>query len=87
VLRYRYGGKPRELTLGNYPNVSLKLARQRAGDARAEVQGGVDVSRERQRVKTESAAARGFRQLAADYTEKVFPTLAASTVKQRRQHI
>lgn len=87
VLRYRHGGKGRELTLGQYPDVSLKLARQRAGDARAEVQAGVDVARERQRVKTESAAAKSFKQLAADYMAKVFPTLAASTVKQRRQHI
>ena len=87
VLRYRHGGKGRELTLGQYPDVSLKLARQRAGDARAEVQAGVDVARERQRAKTEAAAAKSFKQLAADYMAKVFPTLAASTVKQRRQHI
>ncbi len=87
VLRYRHGGNARELTLGQYPDVSLKLARQRAGDARAEVQAGVDVARARQREKTEAASAKSFRQLAADYMAKVFPTLAASTVKQRRQHI
>ncbi len=87
VLRYRFGGKARELTLGQYPDVSLKLARQRAGDARAQVQAGVDVARVRQREKAESAAAQNFKQLATDYMAKVFPTLAASTVKQRRQHI
>ncbi|MEK9723718.1 MAG: Arm DNA-binding domain-containing protein [Rhodospirillaceae bacterium] len=32
VLRYRHGGKGRELTLGQYLDVSLKLARQRAGE-------------------------------------------------------
>lgn len=87
VLRYRHGGKGRELTLGQYPDLSLKEARKRAGEARAHVQAGVDVARERQREKTESAAAKSFKQLAADYMEKVFPRLAASTVKQRRQHI
>lgn len=87
VLRYRHGGKARELTLGKYRDVSLKMARQRAGDARAQIQAGVDVARERQREKTESAAAKSFRQLATDYMAKVFPTLAPSTVKQRRQHI
>ena len=87
VLRYRHGGKGRELTLGQYPDVSLKLARQRAGDARAEVQNGVDVARERQREKADSAAAKSFKQLAADYMAKKFPDLAANTVKQRRQHI
>ena len=85
VLRYRHGGKARELTLGQYPDVSLKLARQRAGDARADVQAGADVARERQRAKTESAAAKSFRQLAADYMTKA--TLAPSTRKQRTQHV
>ena len=85
VLRYRHGGKGRELTLGQYPDVSLKLARQRAGDARADVQGGADVARERQREKTESAAAKSFKQLAADYMAKA--TLAPSTRKQRTQHV
>ena len=87
VLRYRHGGKGRELTLGRYPDVSLKLARQRSGDARAEIQNGADVARERQPEKAESAAAKSFRQLGTDYMTKVFPTLAPSTVKQRRQHI
>lgn len=87
VLRYRHSGRARELTLGQYPDVSLKLARQRAGEARAQVQAGVDVASERQREKAESAAAKSFRQMADDYMAKVFPTLAASTAKQRRQHI
>ena len=30
VLRYRYGGKPRELTLGRYPDKSLTEARDDA---------------------------------------------------------
>ncbi len=85
VLRYRHGGKPRELTLGQYPDVSLKLARQRAGEARAVIQAGADVARERQRQKAESVAAKSFRQLAADYMAKA--TLAPSTRKQRTQHV
>ncbi|MBV5350602.1 DUF4102 domain-containing protein [bacterium] len=28
VLRYRYGGRRKELTLGNYPDISLAAARQ-----------------------------------------------------------
>lgn len=87
VLRYRHGGKARELTLGRYPDVSLKAARERAREERASIQKGVDVARERQREKVETAAAKSFRQLATDYMTKVFPTLAPSTVKQRRQHI
>lgn len=87
VLRYRFGGKARELTLGQYPDVSLKVARQRASEARADIQKGTDVARERQRKKAEAAAAKSFAQLAEDYISKVFATLAPRTQKQRGQHI
>ena len=87
VLRYRFGGKPRELTLGRYPDKSLMQARDDARKARASIQDGIDVAREKQKAGIERAAAKSFRQLAADYMEKAFPDLAASTVKQRKQHI
>ncbi len=87
VLRYRYGGKARELTLGRYPDKSLAEARDDARKARASIQSGVDVAREKQIVGIERAAAKSFRQLATDYMDKAFPDLAASTVKQRKHHI
>lgn len=87
VLRYRFAGKPRELTIGRYPDVTLKAARERTRDERARIQQGLDVARERQREKVEAAAAKSFAELAADYMAKVFPTLAANTVRQRTQHI
>ena len=86
VLRYRHGGKPRELTLGNYPDLSLKSARERAREERAQIQRGVDVAAERQRVKRHAKTAVTFRQLCEDYQTKVMPGLAANTVKQRLQH-
>ncbi|WP_368392854.1 ATP-binding protein [Psychrosphaera sp. 1_MG-2023] len=39
---YRVKGKAKRLSLGVYPGVSLKLARERARDARAEIQRGND---------------------------------------------
>jgi integrase len=87
VLRYRFGGKPRELTIGRYPEITLAKARELATQARAKVQQGMDVAREKQRVSIERAAAKSFRQLATDYMEKKFPDLAANTVMQRRHHI
>jgi integrase len=87
VLRYRFGSKPRELTIGRYPEITLAKARELAMEARAKIQQGVDVAREKQKVSIERAAAKSFRQLAADYMEKKFPDLAASTIKQRRHHI
>lgn len=48
VFRYRYGGKQRELTIGNYPLISLKHARELAGEARLKVATGLDVARAKQ---------------------------------------
>lgn len=87
VLRYRFGGKPRELTIGRYPDITLAKARELATEARAKIQQGVDVAREKQKASIERAAAKSFSQLATDYMEKRFPDLAANTIKQRRHHI
>ncbi len=87
VLRYRFAGKPRELTIGRYPDFSITRAKAEALEARVKIQQGVDVAREKQRTKVESAAAMSFRQLADDYMVKVFPALAANTVAQRRRYI
>jgi integrase len=79
VLRYRLGGKQRELTLGRWQDLSLRKARELATEARAKVQQGVDVGREKQRQKYEAVFAWTFKQLAADYETKVLPGLAAGT--------
>jgi integrase len=87
VLRYRFGGKPRELTIGRYPDITLAKARELATEARAKIQQGADVAREKQKASTERAAAKSLRQLATDYMERAFPAFAANTIKQRRHHI
>ncbi len=87
VLRYRFGGKGRELTIGRYPDITLAKARELAAEARVQIQQGRDVAREKQKATIERAAAKTLRELAADYMDKVFPRLAANTIKQRRHHI
>jgi integrase len=87
VLRYRFGGKPRELTIGRYPEISLAKARTLATEARAKIQQGADVAREKQVANIERAAAKSFRQLATSYMERAFPAMAANTIRQRRHHI
>ena len=67
ILRYRFAGKPRELTIGRYPDFSITRAKAEALEARVKIQQGVDVAREKQHTKVESAAAMSFRQLADDY--------------------
>lgn len=87
VLRYRFGGKPRELTIGRYPDITLAKARDLAGEARVGIQQGRDVAREKQKANIERASAKTVRELATDYMDKVFPRLAENTLKQRRYHI
>ena len=83
VLRYRFGGKARELTLGRYPDTSLAKAREEVREARAKIQKGVDVAREKQKTKIETAAAKSFLQLATDYMDKAFRRLKAMRASRR----
>lgn len=87
VLRYRFGGKSRELTIGRYPDLSLAKARDLAIQERAKIQQGADVAVEKQRSKQQSARAWTVRRLADDYLEKITGRLAPSTVAQRRQQL
>jgi integrase len=87
TLRYRFGGRAKELTLGRYPDVSLSKAREMAAEARVKVQQGNDVAREKQLSKSQRIAAWTFRELSEDYIEKKLPTLAMETQAQRKRHI
>jgi len=48
VLRYRVAGLQRELTLGRYPDLTLKAARELARHKRLLVQQGIDVTVQKQ---------------------------------------
>src|SRR5215469_3804927 len=85
VLRYRFAGKPRELTLGRYPDIGLGKARELATAARAQIQQGKDVGRDKQTNNAAQKSARTFRELAASYMAVAFPDMAENTVRQRRR--
>lgn len=59
VLQYRFEGQRKPLTLGSYPAVTLKTARELADDARAQVARGVDplVKRQADEERRKAAAA------------------------------
>jgi integrase len=69
VVVYRVGGKQRRLTLGRYPAVGLKEARQAAREALLQVQAGIDPVAQQQEVETQAAVERAdtFGHLAARY--------------------
>ena len=70
VLRYRVGGRRRDLTIGNYPDVSLANARVRARAERAAVDRGEDPAMRKKIDKIEAKGAWTVNQLIADYKEK-----------------
>jgi len=87
TLRYHFGAKRKELTLGRYPDITLSDARKLATQKRAAVQQGADVAREKQKAKSEAARAWTFKQLSDDYLTRAANNLAAMTVSGRRQQL
>lgn len=70
VFRYRLGGKQRELTIGNYPTITLKRARELATEARAKVQQGIDVARDKREQKIALSTAGTVEQLCNEYYQR-----------------
>ena len=79
ILRYRYGGKGREVTIGNYPDISLQAARAEAAKLRAQIDLGFDVAGEKRKTKLAQRMASTFEELCHQYIELAGPKLRDST--------
>ncbi len=79
-FRYRFEGKEKLLSLGTYPDVSLKEARQKREEARKMLGQGIDPGLQRKAEKqTQSgSAANAFETLAREWFEKSKVTWAPS---------
>jgi integrase len=79
-FKYRFNGKDKQLSLGVYPDVSLKSARKRRDDAREQVADGIDPSAHRKAQKSAQTdrAANSFEVVAREWLEKYSPTWAAN---------
>lgn len=68
-LRYRFDGKEKLLSLGTYPDVGLKLARERRDDARRLLADGVDPGENRKASKAakQERAANSFEVVAREW--------------------
>lgn len=86
VLRYRMGGgRRKELTLGNYPDLSLAVARKLARAHRVSIDNGNDPAAEKKAEKARSLAAWLVRDLATDFEEKkLVAPLAEGTIYYRK---
>lgn len=69
-FKYRIKGKEKRLSLGVYPDVSLKLARERRDDCRRKVADGLDPSDIRKAEKLAEAGAQSFEYVAREWHSK-----------------
>ena len=67
-LKYRFMGKEKLISLGIYPTVSLKDARERAAAARKDIENGIDPSAKRKLEK--DACQNTFEAVALEWHEK-----------------
>ena len=79
-FKYRFGGKEKRLSLGVYPDVSLKEARQRCEDARRMLTREIDPSEHRQALKATRAqeASNSFEAVAREWFAKHTPNWTTS---------
>ena len=80
-LKYRYAGKEKLLSLGVYPEVSLKQARERRDDARKQLSNGIDPSAQRQAVKAAASTANAntFEAIGREWHTTFSPTWVETT--------
>lgn len=87
VLRYSLNGSRAELTLGNYPDLTLAEARKLARERRVEIDQGKDPAAEKQRKKTEARTAHDLESFIKDYRKKKLSTLSASTQRSYERNL
>src|SRR5262245_26311150 len=80
-LKYRLAGREKLLSLGVYPDVPLKRAREKRDEARRMIADGIDPSAQRQAVK--AAQRDSFEAIAREYFEVKRKALAATTFDKR----
>ena len=66
VLRYRVGSRRREVTIGNYPDITLSLAREKARAMRVAIDGGQDPAANKAESKSRAATAWVLSELVKD---------------------
>ncbi len=83
-LKYRFAGKEKRLSLGVYPEIGLKEARERRDATKRLLADGIDPSVERrvQKVATVERAANSFEIVAREWHTKFSPDWAESNAKK-----
>ncbi|MGO9428341.1 tyrosine-type recombinase/integrase [Rhodoblastus sp.] len=83
AFRYRFAGKSKKLTLGPYPVLDLKTARQMAGEAAQALARGADPAAAKQEAKVVARAAKDAAEPARDLVEAVVATFVERYAKKQ----
>ena len=75
---YRLGGKRKTLSIGVYPEISLKVAREKREEARRMIRSGIDPSQAKKAQKASNSGTDSFETIAREWFEKFSPTWSAS---------
>jgi integrase len=78
AVRYRFNGKPRKLTIGPYPDISLAQAREKAAKAKGKLADKIDPGAEQQ---AEKAATKAKARQPSNSVEKVIEDFIALYAK------
>lgn len=82
-LKYRIGGVEKKLSLGTYPEISLKDARESRDKARSQIANGIDPSELKKAAKVTQAGLNCFSTVALEWFAKQEPAWAPATAKKR----
>jgi len=82
-LKYRFGGKEKRISLGVYPDVGLKEARDRRDEARKQIAAGVDPGevRKAQKASQGESSFNSFEVVAREWHGKFAPSWAPAHAK------
>lgn len=91
-VRYTFGGKAKQTTIGTYPTPSLKDARVKRDELKAKVANGIDPIQEKKEIKAtikskESEKSNSFKQCATDYYVLVGSKISAGHYKKQWQRL
>jgi len=89
-LKYRFAGKEKTLSIGIYPAVSLKEARDKRDAAKKLLEQNIDPSQNKQTDKRKAAAATKaatFKGVASEWLNKKTELWAASTLKHKQSDL
>jgi integrase len=82
-MKYRFGGKENIFSIGTYPEVRLKDARERRDKARSQLANGINPNEVKKAAKISQSDLNSFSTIAMEWYARQEPAWASATAKKR----